>query len=95
MDYLCSECSTQLSKFEIQLNELYPVRKLYCEFCQSKHERQLIEKLKKSFENDLDFYDYKKHKETLYDQKEKDYTYKGRSIGFMFSNNKKGSNEDN
>ena len=48
-----------------------------------------------AFENDLDFYYYKKHKETLYDQKEKDYTYKGRSIGFMFSNNKKGSNEDN
>ena len=43
----------------------------------------------RSYENDLDFYDYKKHKETLYDQKEKDYTYKGRSIGFMFSNNKK------
>jgi hypothetical protein len=95
MDYLCSECSTQLSKWEIELNELYPVGRLYCEFCQNKHERQLIEKLKKSFENDLDFYDYKKHKETLYDQKEKDYTYKGRSIGFMFSNNKKGSNEDN
>ena len=60
MDYLCSECSMQLSKFEIELNELYPVGKLYCEFCQSKHERQLIEQLKKSFENDLDFYDYPK-----------------------------------
>jgi len=60
MDYLCSECSTQLSKWEIELNELYPVGRLYCEFCQNKHERQLIEQLKKSFENDLDFYDYPK-----------------------------------
>jgi hypothetical protein len=60
MEYLCSECSTQLSKFEIELNKLYPVGRLYCEFCQSKHERKLIEKLKKSFENDLDIYDYPK-----------------------------------
>ena len=45
MDYLCSECSVQLSKFEIELNELYPVGKLYCEFCQSKHERKIIKKL--------------------------------------------------
>ena len=45
MDYLCSECSVQLSKFEIQLNELYPVGKLYCEFCQSKHERQIIKQI--------------------------------------------------
>jgi hypothetical protein len=95
MKYLCSECSTQLSKFEIELNELYPVGKLYCEFCQNKHEREIIKKLIESEGETLDFYDYKKHKETLYDQKEKDYTYKGRSIGFMFSNNKKGSNEDN
>ena len=58
MKYLCSECSTQLSDFEIELNELYPVGRLYCEFCQNKHERQLIEKIKKSIENDLDFYDY-------------------------------------
>jgi len=42
MDYLCSECSIQLSKFEIELNELYPVGKLYCEFCQSKYERKII-----------------------------------------------------
>ena len=61
MDYLCSECSTQLNKFEIELNTLYPVGRLYCEFCQNKHERQLIEKLKKSFENDLDIYDYQKY----------------------------------
>ena len=31
MKYLCSECSTQLSKWEIELNELYPVGRLYCE----------------------------------------------------------------
>ena len=45
MDYLCSECSIQLSKFEIELNELYPVGKLYCEFCQSKWQRKLIDKM--------------------------------------------------
>ena len=89
-DYLCSECSTQLTKFEIELNTLYPVGKLYCEFCQSKHERKLIKKLSEDIANDLDFYDYKK-----YDPKEKDYTLKGRSIGFMFSNHKKGNNENN
>ena len=60
MDYLCSECSTQLSKWEIELNELYPVGRLYCEFCQNKHERKLIEKLKQSIADDLDFYDYPK-----------------------------------
>ena len=57
MDYLCSECSIQLSKFEIELNELYPVGKLYCEFRQSKHEREIIKKLSKSLA-DLDFYDF-------------------------------------
>ena len=61
MKYLCSKCSNQLTKFEIELNELYPVGKLYCEICQKKHERQLIEKLKQSFENDLDIYDFKKN----------------------------------
>ena len=59
MKFLCSKCSNQLTKFEIELNELYPVGRLYCEFCQNKHERELIEKLKKTFENDLDIYDYK------------------------------------
>jgi len=59
MKYLCSKCSNQLTKFEIELNELYPVGKLYCEMCQKKHERQLLEKLKKSFENDLDIYNFK------------------------------------
>ena len=44
MDYLCSECSVQLSKFEIELNTQYPIGKLYCEFCQSKKEREIIKK---------------------------------------------------
>ena len=95
LSYLCSECSIELSKFELQLNREFPIGKLYCSFCQSKKEREIIKKLIESEGETLDFYDYKKHKETLYDQKEKDYIYKGRSIGFMFSNNKKGSNEDN
>ena len=56
MEFLCSECSMQLSKFEIELNELYPVGKLYCEFCQSKHEREIIKKLAEDFANELDFY---------------------------------------
>ena len=47
MDYLCSECSMQLSKWEMFLNEKYPVGKLYCEFCQTKHEREIIKKLAK------------------------------------------------
>ena len=62
MKYLCSKCSNQLTKFEIELNEVYPVGKLYCEACQKKHERQLIEKLKQSFENDLNIYDYKRNR---------------------------------
>ena len=59
MEYLCSECSTQLSDFEIELNELYPVGKLYCEWCQSKNEREIIKKLSESV-SDLDFYNLKK-----------------------------------
>ena len=58
MDYLCSECSTQLSKFEIELNTQYPIGKLYCEFCQLKKERGTIKKLSKSIADDLDFYDF-------------------------------------
>jgi hypothetical protein len=57
-DYLCSECSTQLSDFEIELNELYPVGRLYCEFCQNKHERKIIKKIAEDFANELDFYDF-------------------------------------
>ena len=45
MDYLCSECSVQLSKFEIELNTKYPIGKLYCEFCQNKKEREIIKKI--------------------------------------------------
>jgi len=59
MEYLCSECNTQLSEFEIELNKLYPVGRLYCEFCQSKHEREIIKKLSEDISNDLDFYNYK------------------------------------
>jgi len=59
MDYLCSECNTQLNKFEIELNKLYPVGKLCCEFCQSKHEREIIKELADSI-SDLSFYDYPK-----------------------------------
>lgn len=44
-DYLCSECSTQLTEFEIELNTKFPIGKLYCEFCQSKKEREIIKKL--------------------------------------------------
>ena len=58
MEYLCSECSTQLSEFEIELSELYPVGRLYCEFCQNKHERKIIKKIAEDFANELDFYDF-------------------------------------
>ena len=45
MEYLCSECSTQLSKWEVELNSLLPIGKLYCEFCQNKKEREIINKI--------------------------------------------------
>ena len=45
MDYLCSECNTALNDFEIELNTIYPIGKLYCEFCQSKKEREIIKKI--------------------------------------------------
>ena len=48
MDYLCAECNTTLSKWEMFLNEKYPVGKLYCEFCQTKHERVIIKKIAES-----------------------------------------------
>ena len=63
MDYLCSECSTQLSKFEIELNTQFPIGKLYCEFCQSKKERKIIKKLAEDVSNDLYFYNYMDPKE--------------------------------
>ena len=55
MDYLCSECSVQLSKFEIELNELYPIGKLYCEFCQTKKEREIIKQIVKAEEDHIGF----------------------------------------
>ena len=61
-----------LSKFEIELNELYPVGKLYCEFCQNKHERKLIEILKQSIAGDLDIYDYPKYIAKLKKQEEEE-----------------------
>ena len=45
MDYLCSECSVQLSKWEVELNNILPIGKLYCEFCQSKKKREIIKQL--------------------------------------------------
>jgi len=60
MEYLCSECSIQLSKFEIELNEQFPTGKLHCSFCQSKKEREIIKRLAKSESDLLDFYDFKK-----------------------------------
>ena len=60
MKYLCSKCSNQLTKFEIELNELYPVGKLFCEICQKKHEKEIIKKLSKSIADGLDIYEYKK-----------------------------------
>ena len=63
MDYLCSECSTQLTEFEIELNTKFPIGKLYCEFCQSKKERKIIKKLAEDVSNDLYFYNYMDPKE--------------------------------
>ena len=60
MKYVCSECSTQLNKFEIELNTLYPVDRLYCEFCQNKYERKIIKQISQSIADDLDFYDFNK-----------------------------------
>ena len=61
MEYLCSKCSNQLTKFEIKLNELYPVGKLFCEVCQKKHEKEIIKKLSKSIADGLDVYDFNKN----------------------------------
>ena len=51
MDYLCSECSTQLSKFEMQLNEQFPIGRLLCEFCSDRKEREIIKSLADSEAN--------------------------------------------
>ena len=45
MEYLCKNCEVGLAKFEMFLNKKYPVGNLYCSFCQSKHERDLIKKI--------------------------------------------------
>ena len=60
LNYLCSECSIELSKFEIQLNREFSLGKLYCSFCQTRKEREIIKKLVKSEMDLLDFYDFKK-----------------------------------
>lgn len=56
---VCLKCSAQLSKFEIELNRLYPVEKVYCTKCQNKYEKKIIEKLVNSVASDLDFYNFK------------------------------------
>jgi len=60
LSYLCSECSIELTKMEIQLNREFSLGKLYCSFCQSKKEREIIKRLAKSEADLLDFYDFKK-----------------------------------
>ena len=45
MEYLCKTCEIGLTKWEVFLNKKYPVGHLFCEFCQSKHERELIKKI--------------------------------------------------
>ena len=60
LSYLCSECSIELSKFEFKLNREFSIGKLYCSFCQTKKEREIIQRLAKSEADLLDFYDFKK-----------------------------------
>jgi len=60
LSYLCSECSIELSKFELQLNREFSLGKLYCSFCQTRKEREIIQKLARSEADLLDFYDYPK-----------------------------------
>ena len=45
MEYLCKTCEVRLTKFDLFLNKKYPVGHLFCSFCQSKHERELIKKI--------------------------------------------------
>ena len=42
------------------MNTQFPIGKLYCQFCQSKKEREIIKDLAKSVAEELDFYDYPK-----------------------------------
>ena len=60
LSYLCSECSIELSKFELQLNREFSLGKLYCSFCQTRKEREIIQRLARSEADLLDFYDYPK-----------------------------------
>ena len=59
---VCLKCSVLLSKFELELNRLYPVEKFYCEKCQNRYEKKIIEKLVNSVASDLDFYNFKNWK---------------------------------
>jgi hypothetical protein len=49
-----------LSKFELQLNREFSLGKLYCSFCQTRKEREIIQRLARSEADLLDFYDYPK-----------------------------------
>jgi len=73
LSYLCSECSIELTKMEIQLNREFSLGKLYCSFCQSKKEREIIKRLAKSEADLLDFYNYTKTIEKIKkEEKDKD-----------------------
>jgi hypothetical protein len=63
MNYLCKECSTELTKFEIKLNEEFPIGNLYCSFCQSRKEREIIKKLA---ETELEDFENSKIKGSYY-----------------------------
>ena len=60
LNYPCSECSTELTKFEIELNKQFPIGNLYCSFCQSRKEREIIKRLSKEYADGLDFYNFNK-----------------------------------
>ena len=47
-NYICSECNIQLSDWEMQLNRQFPIGKLYCEYCQTRKEREIIKKIAES-----------------------------------------------
>jgi len=57
----------------LRLSSIHLIQLVVCivNFAKKKHERQLIEKLKKSIENDLDIYDYPKYIEKLKNKKRK------------------------
>ena len=45
MEYLFKTFEVGLTKFDLFLIKKYPVGHLFCSFCQSKHERELIKKI--------------------------------------------------